>query len=102
VKRVHAHLDAGCDLVLACFPDVVDEAIAALPPLPRRMQRVATLRGAIGATWAGFLDNPQRDRFVARITALDPKESHEPLSTAWPMRCCAPISCCTIANNWTP
>jgi beta-N-acetylhexosaminidase len=35
------------------------------------MQRVATLRGAIGATWVGLLDNPQRDRFVARITALD-------------------------------
>jgi beta-N-acetylhexosaminidase len=32
---------------------------------------VAGLRGAIGATWAGLLDNPQRDRFVARVTALD-------------------------------
>lgn len=71
-KRIHAHLAAGCDLVLACFPDVVEEAISALPqPSEASMQRVATLRGAIGATWAGLLDNPQRDRFVARITALD-------------------------------
>lgn len=31
---------------------------------------LAALRGAIGAEWAGLLDNPQRDRFVARITAL--------------------------------
>ncbi|RDS86421.1 beta-N-acetylhexosaminidase [Dyella psychrodurans] len=71
-QRVHAHLSAGCDLVLACFPDVVEEAIAAMPPPSEAsMQRVATLRGAIGATWAGLLDNPQRDRFVARVTALD-------------------------------
>jgi beta-N-acetylhexosaminidase len=70
--RVQAHLAAGCDLVLACFPEVVDEAITALPP-PQHgaMERLATLRGAIGATWEGLVDNPQRDRFVARITALD-------------------------------
>jgi beta-N-acetylhexosaminidase len=71
-ERVHAHLAAGCDLVLACFPEVVEEAIAAMrQPSQISMQRVAMLRGAIGATWAGLLDNPQRDRFVARITALD-------------------------------
>jgi beta-N-acetylhexosaminidase len=71
-QRVHAHLAAGCDLVLACFPEVVEEAIAAMrQPSQISMQRVAMLRGAIGATWAGLLDNPQRDRFVARITALD-------------------------------
>lgn len=76
--RVKAHLAAGCDLVLACFPEVVDEAIAALPPLAEdAMERLAPLRGAIGATWEGLLDNPQRDRFIARITAL-----HEPEGNA--------------------
>ena len=70
--RVQAHLAAGCDLVLACFPEVVDEAIAALPPLPgEAFERLAPLRGAIGATWEGLTDNPQRERFIARITALD-------------------------------
>jgi beta-N-acetylhexosaminidase len=71
-ERVQAHLDAGCDLVLACFPEVVDEAIAAirgdstsLPP------QLAALRGALGASWASLIDNPQRDRFVARVTALN-------------------------------
>ena len=76
--RVKAHLAAGCDLVLACFPDVVEEAIAALPPLAdNAMERLAPLRGAIGATWEGLLDNPQRDRFIARVTAL-----HEPEGNA--------------------
>ena len=73
--RVQAHLAAGCDLVLACFPEVVDEAIAALPPLPgEAFEQLATLRGAIGATWDGLTNNPQRDRFIARITALDHDE----------------------------
>ncbi|GLQ95418.1 beta-N-acetylhexosaminidase [Dyella acidisoli] len=71
-ERVHAHLQAGCDLVLACFPDVVEEAIAAMPtPSGASMQRIAALRGAVGSTWASLLDNPQRDQFVARVTALD-------------------------------
>jgi beta-N-acetylhexosaminidase len=74
-ERVRSHLQAGCDLVLACFPDVVEEAIAAVSePAEASMQRMAALRGAIGSTWASLLDNPQRDQFVARITALD----HQP------------------------
>lgn len=70
-ERVKAHLAAGCDLVLACFPEVVDEALAALErspgPLPPQL---AALRGTVGAGWRELIDNPQRDRFVARITAL--------------------------------
>ncbi len=69
--RVRAHHDAGCDLVLACFPDVVDEAIASVTADVAAMSpRLTALRGAIGASWDGLLQNPQRDRFVARITAL--------------------------------
>ena len=71
--RVGANLDAGCDLVLACFPDVVPEAIAAVKDRrPSLAERIVPLRGAIGSTWEGLLDNPQRDRFIARVTALEP------------------------------
>jgi len=77
-ERVRAHLEAGCDLVLACFPDVVAQAIAAVQDraadrasLSSTSPELAALRGALGASWAGVLNNPQRDRFVARITALN-------------------------------
>jgi beta-N-acetylhexosaminidase len=69
--RVGAHLDAGCDLVLACFPDIVEEALAAVRDRRRAApERLVPLRGAIGATWESLADNPQRERFVARVTAL--------------------------------
>jgi beta-N-acetylhexosaminidase len=71
-------MDAGCDLVLACFPDVVEQAIAAIQQDVSRSitaalmpPQLAALRGALGASWDGLLNNPQRDRFVARITALN-------------------------------
>jgi hypothetical protein len=31
---VHAHLDAGCDVVLVCHPELVDEALHAVPAVP--------------------------------------------------------------------
>ncbi len=71
-ERVRAHLEAGCDLVLACVPGIVDEALAAMArdveSLPGSL---VALRGAVGASWDGLSHNPQRDRFVARITALN-------------------------------
>jgi beta-N-acetylhexosaminidase len=69
--RVRGYLDAGCDLVLACLPEVVDAAIAALQERCRDRHRDLTpLRGTIGASWNSLIDNPQRDRFIARMAAL--------------------------------
>ncbi|HEX7341636.1 MAG TPA: beta-N-acetylhexosaminidase [Rhodanobacteraceae bacterium] len=70
--RIHAHLDAGCDLILACQPDVVDAALDAsrhLPPCDPA--RVAKLRGSVACTWASLEDNPQRDTFITHIRELD-------------------------------
>jgi beta-N-acetylhexosaminidase len=37
--RVHAHLDAGCDVVLVCHPELVEESLHAVqgrPSIPLR------------------------------------------------------------------
>ena len=75
-SRVKACIRAGCDLVLACDPDVVEEAIAALPIVVSSdaRSRLAKLRGSVGASWEALQDNPQRDYFISRITELDTKE----------------------------
>lgn len=70
--RVAAHHAAGCDLILACQPAALDEALKAASDLkPCSADRVATLCGAAAAPWDDLIDNPQRTRFVGRIVALD-------------------------------
>lgn len=70
--RIAAHRDAGCDIVLVCKPEIVDEALrshADTPPCD--VAKIATLRGGIAQPWEKLIDNPQRDRFLSRIAALD-------------------------------
>ncbi|NII10403.1 beta-N-acetylhexosaminidase [Oleiagrimonas sp. C23AA] len=70
-QRVLAHLEAGCDLILACQPDAFEAAIEAVDGLaPCDRARVATLRGEAAAGWDALIDNPQRDRFLARLAML--------------------------------
>jgi beta-N-acetylhexosaminidase len=70
--RIEAHLLAGCDLVLACGAGIVPEALAASRHAePCAPEKIASLQGAVAQTWQSLVDNPQRDAFVARVTALD-------------------------------
>jgi len=70
--RIGAHRDAGCDLILVCKPQIVPEALAAHRDTPPcNPVRVATLLGTVASTWQGLLDNPQRERFSARVGALE-------------------------------
>jgi beta-N-acetylhexosaminidase len=72
--RIAAHREAGCDLVLVCKPDVVPEALAAhRASRPCDPARVGGLRGASVQTWSALIDNPQRERFIARLATLDAK-----------------------------
>ena len=51
---------------------IVGEAIAAsahAPPCEPR--QLALLQGAVGQTWDALTTNPQREEFIARVTALD-------------------------------
>ena len=70
--RIAAHLLAGCDLLLACSPAIVDEAIAASAHAPScDDERLAMLQGEIAQTWDALVSNPQRDQFIARLATLD-------------------------------
>ena len=74
--RIDAHRRAGCDLVLVCRAEVVAEALESQRgQTPCASARVATLRGTLAQSWRDLVDNPQRDRFIARIRALDTKEA---------------------------
>lgn len=70
--RIEAHLAAGCDLLLACNPSIVDEAIAASHWFPAcDAESLAALQGMVAQTWESMVKNPQRDAFIAGVTALD-------------------------------
>ena len=53
--RVDAHLDAGCDVVLVCHPELVEESLAAVRGRALDTMALAGLvgRGALG--WDGAL-----------------------------------------------
>lgn len=76
--RVEGHLAAGCDLLLACSPAIVDEAIAASAgATPCDPEILARLQGEVAQTWDALSANPQRDEFIARLYALEPAQMHE-------------------------
>jgi beta-N-acetylhexosaminidase len=53
--RIDAHLDAGCDVVLVCHPDLVEESLAAVAGRTLNTMALTGLlgRGAMG--WDGLL-----------------------------------------------
>ena len=54
-SRIDAHLDAGCDVVLVCHPELVDESLAAVTGRQLNTMALTGLigRGAMG--WEGLL-----------------------------------------------
>ena len=54
-KRVNAHLDAGCDVVLVCHPELVDDSLAAVRDRKLNTMALTGLigRGAMG--WDGLI-----------------------------------------------
>ncbi|HHW4681587.1 MAG TPA: beta-N-acetylhexosaminidase [Xylella taiwanensis] len=65
--RVHAHLDAGCDVVLVCHPELVNEALSAVAG--RRSNTAALIgligRGALG--WDGLLADVRYGSIQSRL-----------------------------------
>jgi beta-N-acetylhexosaminidase len=68
--RIDAHLDAGCDVVLVCHPDLVEESLAAVAG--RRLNTMALTgllgRGAMG--WDGLLADARYGVAQQRLEGL--------------------------------
>ena len=67
--RIDAHLDAGCDVVLVCHPELVEESLAAVKG--RRLNTMALVgllgRGALG--WDGLLADARYGNAQGRLDA---------------------------------
>jgi beta-N-acetylhexosaminidase len=65
--RIDAHLDAGCDVVLVCHPDLVEESLAAVAD--RKLNTAALIgligRGAMG--WDGLLADVRHGKAQAHL-----------------------------------
>lgn len=67
--RLRAHVDAGCDLVLACAPALVPDALAALPGVRANDAIALQLSGRPGVRdWDALLADPRRERALAALT----------------------------------
>ncbi len=68
--RVEAHLDAGCDVVLVCHPQMVEEALHSLEGRKSNTMALIGLigRGALG--WDGLLADSRHGEARARMAAV--------------------------------
>ena len=74
--RIEAHLKAGCELILACGPAIVEQSVNATAHLSAcPAERVESLRGAVAPTWEALEDNPKRDEAITRLAELCPDPS---------------------------
>lgn len=71
-ERIDAQRRAGCDIVLACNPSIVPEALAATRGAPAfEPARLAPLLGTVARSREALFDDPRRARVAAELEALD-------------------------------
>lgn len=68
--RVDAHLDAGCDVVLVCHPELVAESLAAVEGRTLNTMALAGLLGRGVMGWGGLLADARYDAVRARVESL--------------------------------
>jgi beta-N-acetylhexosaminidase len=67
--RIHAHLDAGCDVVLVCAPALVAESLAAMDARPAAdVALVDGVRGTGSRDWHGLSADPRYDAARAALS----------------------------------
>ena len=66
-SRIDAHLDAGCDIVLVCHPDQVQESLRAMDGRSANSLDLSSLRGRKAQAWNGLLADARYPQAQARI-----------------------------------
>ena len=67
--RVDAHLDAGCDVVLVCHPELVEESLAAVEHRSLNTMALVGLLGRGGLGWDGLLADARYSGAQAQLAA---------------------------------
>lgn len=81
--RIDAHLDAGCDVVLVCHPDLVDESLAAVDGRQANTRALAGLIGRGPLGWDGLIADARHGAARGALQGLDAGAAHVgPLSGA--------------------
>lgn len=75
-SRIDAHLDAGCDVVLVCHPDLVTESLAAVEGRSTNTMALAGLIGRGPMGWDGLLADARHGDARSRLRTLanDPRD----------------------------
>jgi beta-N-acetylhexosaminidase len=68
--RIDAHLDAGCDVVLVCHPELVPESLAAVEGRALNAMAMAGLVGRGPLAWEGLIADARYDAARSRIEGL--------------------------------
>ncbi|MEO5628394.1 MAG: beta-N-acetylhexosaminidase, partial [Thermomonas sp.] len=66
-SRIDAHLDAGCDVVLVCHPEQVDESLQAVDGRSADNARLDGLQGRKAQAWSGLLADARYSQAQSRL-----------------------------------
>ncbi len=66
-QRIDAHLDAGCDVVLVCHPELVEESLAAVDGRLLNATALADLMGRGEVDWDALIADARYDQAQTRL-----------------------------------
>lgn len=66
-QRIDAHLEAGCDVVLVCHPELVEDSLAAVQGRALNTMALVGLIGRGGLGWDGLLADARYDAAQSRL-----------------------------------